>query len=67
MASESTKKTDADLKKEITEMRESLRVFRFSVAGSKSRNVREGRKTRRTIARHLTEVNSRRQGKVETQ
>lgn len=62
MAKDATTKTDADLKKEIAEMRESLRTFRFGVAGSKSRNVRQGRTTRRSIARHLTEINRRARG-----
>jgi len=59
MTSEMSKKTDADLKKEIADKRETLRTFRFSLAGSRSRNVREGRTARREIARMLTEVNRR--------
>ena len=48
-----------DLKKEITEKREALRTFRFGEAGSRSRNVREGRSIRRDIARLLTEIRAR--------
>jgi len=49
-----------DLHKAIADKREALRVFRFGGAGSRTRNVREGRNLRREIARLLTELNSRR-------
>lgn len=45
-----------DMKKELAEKREALRVFRFGGAGSRTRNVREGRELRREIARILTEL-----------
>lgn len=48
-----------DLHKDIAEKRESLRKFRFGEAGSRSRNVREGRMLRRDIARLLTELKAR--------
>ena len=48
-----------DMKKEIAEKREALRVFRFGESGSRSRNVREGRSLRRSIARILTELSAR--------
>ena len=48
-----------DLIKEISEKREALRVFRFGEAGSRSRNVRDGRNLRKTIARLLTELSAR--------
>lgn len=48
-----------DLQKEIAEKRESLRTFRFGEAGSRHRNVREGRNLRKDIARLLTEMNTR--------
>ncbi len=48
-----------DLHKEIAEKRESLRAFRFGSAGSRSRNTREGRNLRKSVARMLTEVNAR--------
>lgn len=48
-----------DLQKEIADKREALRKFRFEGAGSRTRNVREGRTLRKDIARLLTELNSR--------
>ncbi len=57
------KKTDLkkssveDLRKEIVEKREALRLFRFGSAGSRSRNTREGRNLRKEIARLLTALN----------
>ncbi len=51
--------TVEDLTKEITQKREALRVFRFGEAGSRTRNVREGRTLRRDIARLLTEYKTR--------
>lgn len=49
-----------DLHKAIAEKRESLRTFRFGEAGSRTRNVREGRTLRREIARMETELSARR-------
>jgi ribosomal protein L29 len=48
-----------DLQKEIAAKREALRTFRFGEAGTRTRNVREGRTLRKEIARLLTEMNSR--------
>jgi len=48
-----------DLLRTVAEKREALRVFRFGGAGSRVRNVREGRNVRREIAQILTEVKSR--------
>ncbi|MCW9054483.1 MAG: 50S ribosomal protein L29 [Candidatus Pacebacteria bacterium] len=53
------KKTDKDLIKTLNEKRESLRAFRFGISGSKTRNVKEGRNTRKEVARILTELKSR--------
>ena len=53
------KKSVEDLQAEIVDKREALRVFRFGGAGSRTRNVREGRNLRKDIARLLTELNSR--------
>ena len=54
------KKQDvAELSKALTDKREALRVFRFTGAGSRSRNVREGRGLRREIAQIMTELNAR--------
>ncbi|QSH39260.1 50S ribosomal protein L29 [Candidatus Kaiserbacteria bacterium] len=50
------KKSDKDLEKLIREKREELREFRFKSAGSRTRNVREGRNTRKEIAQILTEL-----------
>lgn len=54
-----TKKSVAELQKEIADKREALRTFRFGEAGTRTRNVREGRNLRKDIARLLTEINSR--------
>jgi len=48
-----------DLHKEIAQKREALRAFRFGSAGSRSRNTREGRGLKKTIARMLTELSTR--------
>ncbi|OGG80287.1 50S ribosomal protein L29 [Candidatus Kaiserbacteria bacterium RIFCSPLOWO2_01_FULL_54_13] len=53
------KQNAEDLKKTLLEKREALRVFRFGGAGSRTRNVREGRNLRKEIARILTEIRSR--------
>jgi ribosomal protein L29 len=52
-------KNDKDLNKMLAEKRQVLRDFRFSIAGSKTRNVREGRKSRKDIAKILTELRAR--------
>lgn len=51
--------SEADLMKLVSDAQESLRVFRFGVAGSKVKNVKEGDKLRKAIARALTEINLR--------
>jgi ribosomal protein L29 len=48
------KKSVADREKLLKERREALSFFRFSVAGSKTKNVKEGRTIRKDIARLLT-------------
>ncbi len=53
------KKSVKDLEKFVREKREELREFRFKSAGSRTRNVREGRNTRRDVARALTELSTR--------
>lgn len=53
------KKSVKDLEKLLKDKREELRSFRFANAGSHTRNVREGRNTRKEIAQILTELNSR--------
>ncbi len=52
-------KSDKDLKKDLKDKRESVKNFRFGIAGSKVRNVKEGRDTKRQIAQILTETNAR--------
>ena len=51
-----TNKTPGDLNKLIAEKREALRAFRFGSAGSKTKNVKEGRTIRKDIARMMTEL-----------
>lgn len=53
------KKSVKDLEKLLKEKREELREFRFASAGSRTRNVREGRNTRKLIAQILTELQTR--------
>lgn len=50
-------KSEKDLHKLLIEKREELRSFRFSVAGTKTRNVKEGMTLRKDIARIFTELN----------
>lgn len=54
-----------DLQKDIADKREALRVFRFGGAGSRSRNVKEGRTIKKEIARLLTELNTRKLAKAQ--
>ncbi|MDD5318213.1 MAG: 50S ribosomal protein L29 [Candidatus Pacebacteria bacterium] len=51
-------KNQKDLIKELTEKKSKLNEFRFAVAGSKAKNVREGRVLRRDIARIMTEIST---------
>jgi ribosomal protein L29 len=51
--------TPDELNKIVADKREELRALRFSVAGSKNRNVKLGRELRKDIARALTELNAR--------
>lgn len=48
-----------ELQKTAADKREALRAFRFGGAGSRARNVREGRELRREIAQALTELRAR--------
>lgn len=52
--SEISKLTASEIAKTTLETREKLRAFRVAMAGSRVKNVREGRTLRRTIARLLT-------------
>jgi ribosomal protein L29 len=51
------KKSTAELKTLLSQKREALRVFRFGVAGSNTRNVKEGSVLKKDIARILTILN----------
>ncbi|OJI09603.1 MAG: 50S ribosomal protein L29 [Candidatus Vogelbacteria bacterium CG10_big_fil_rev_8_21_14_0_10_49_38] len=48
------KESKTDLQKALTQKREALANFRFGISGSRTKNVKEGRSTRRDIARILT-------------
>ena len=50
-------KTKEELTRLVAEKREAGRVFRFAMAGSKTKNVKEGKSFRKDIARILTELN----------
>lgn len=54
-----TEKTVPELEILLAEKRETLRKFRFGIAGSKNRNVKEGKNLRHEIARILTEIRKR--------
>lgn len=59
------KKSIEELKKEVAQKEEALRVFRFNVAGARTKDVTEGRKTRLFIARAKTALQDKqKQGKV---
>ena len=51
-------KSEKDLAKALYEQREVLRNFRFGAAGSKTRNVKEGKAAKLEIARIMTELNA---------
>lgn len=57
--SDFSKQDVQELQKLVALKRESLRAFRFGGAGSRTRNVREGRNVRREIAQILTELRAR--------
>ncbi len=52
-------KTAQDLNKLIAEKREVIRNFRFGSTGSKTKNVKLARTTRKEIARIMTELSMR--------
>ncbi len=51
-------KSAKELETMLAEKQSALRTFRFAIAGSNTRNVREGRAMRRDVARILTLQNS---------
>lgn len=63
MASDFKDKTVVDLTNLLREKRKALANFRFAIAGSKTRNTKEGRNFRREIARIMTELALRRKNK----
>lgn len=50
--------SNEELHKLVGDKREELRALRFSVAGSKNRNVKLARTLRKEIARALTQINT---------
>lgn len=58
--SEYKNKTEKEIIGLLNDKREALRNYRFAISGSKTRNVREGRNTRKEIARLMTELSDRR-------
>lgn len=54
---DSIKKTPKELMTLLKEKQTALRVFRFSVAGSNARNVKEGSVLKKDIARIMTLLN----------
>lgn len=50
-------KSEKELLKSLYEQREALSKFNFGKAGSRTRNVKEGRLVRKEIARIMTELN----------
>ncbi|MCX6717880.1 MAG: 50S ribosomal protein L29 [bacterium] len=48
------KKTKAEMEKMLEEKKVALNAFKFGIAGSKIKNVREGRNIRREIAQIIT-------------
>ena len=53
------KANERELETELTVKREALSAFRFGIAGSKTKNVKEGKGLRKEIARILTELHER--------
>jgi len=52
-------KSDADLVALVREKREALRQVRFATSGSKGRDVKKLRESKKEIARALTELSKR--------
>ncbi|MSU45380.1 MAG: 50S ribosomal protein L29 [Candidatus Zambryskibacteria bacterium] len=51
------KKSNKELVTLLSQKREAVRVFRFNVSGSNTRNVKEGSSLQKDIARILTLLN----------
>tara|TARA_B100000683_G_C12134558_1_gene409128 strand:- start:14 stop:196 length:183 start_codon:yes stop_codon:yes gene_type:complete len=54
-----SKKSEKELMKDLLEKRKAIREFRFNIAGSKLKDIKEGRALKRDVARILTELNAR--------
>ncbi|MEX1026844.1 MAG: 50S ribosomal protein L29, partial [Candidatus Paceibacterota bacterium] len=54
-----TDMSESDLIKTLGEKRAALREFRFNIAGTKTRDVKEGRNLRKDVARILTALHQR--------
>ena len=52
------KQMQPDLLKLLAEKREALRKFRFGIAGSKNRNMKEGQNLKKEIAKILAALKS---------
>lgn len=50
------KKTIEELRSFVNSQREALRAFRFAEAGSRTRNVKEGKALKISVARALTTI-----------
>ena len=61
MKKELESKSGKEIEKLLYEKRKALRLFRFSIAGSKIKNMKEGRNIKKDIARILTELRARNQ------
>lgn len=57
--SEYKNKTEKEIINLLDEKRGVLSSFYFAISGSKTRNVRDGRNTRKEIARLMTEIGNR--------
>ena len=57
MKSDTKSKTKEELMTLVKDKREVLKNFRFGVSGSRVKNVKEARTTRKEIARALTFLN----------
>ena len=57
-------KSKAELFQELEVSRQAVRQFRFSIAGSGKRNVKDARNHKKETARILTELRKRELGKI---
>jgi ribosomal protein L29 len=55
---ELNKKTEKELRQMLKDKKESLRVFRFALAGSKTKNLKAGLNLKKEIAQILTVLNN---------